>query len=207
MPTGTLNVTIIAASSLKDKDFFTKMDPYCFFTVGSHRQRTVAHIGGGKNPYWNQSFSFSIHEGVFSANVTAYDMDIITDDYIGRADINLQPVFQYGVIDNWYPLLSRHGHNHGQVHIKMQFYPGPAPMQYQQPVYAPPPVQPMYAPPPPMYVAPAPVPPPVYYTPPPAPVVYAQPAPAVVYAAPPVSEVVVFETGFGHHHHHHHRHW
>eukprot|EP01137_Pigoraptor_chileana_P028277 Opistho-2@11989 len=202
MPTGVLTVTLAEGSNLRDMDVFTKMDPYCFVSLGSNKQRSRTHHFGGKNPSWHQTFTFNVSEGMDKLHLEAWDEDTVRDDFIGWAEIPLYPAFQSYTNDGWHNIVTQTNRGAGKIHLVLNFRPGavpgygaPQPMGYpqQQPYYPPqqqypppqqyppqqayPPQQQMYPPQQQMY-------PPQqqFYQPPPPPVYM---APQVV-VAPPV---------------------
>ncbi|KAI3659998.1 hypothetical protein MP638_000046 [Amoeboaphelidium occidentale] len=179
---GNLEVKILEARNLKDKDWLGKQDPYVQISAGSQRQRTRTVVNGGKNCYFNETFNFSITSGVNELSITVWDEDTMKNDIIGTGSLGLQQAFQTGIFDGWVSLrTATHGKPAGELKVVCYFRPiqplgasAPygAPPVIVQPVIQQVPVNP--------YGAPA-------YAPPQAPYgqpVYGQPAP---YGAPPVN--------------------
>lgn len=52
-----VTVKIVCAQILKNHDMFGKMDPYCIAKMGTQQHKTQIHRRGGKNPFWNETFT------------------------------------------------------------------------------------------------------------------------------------------------------
>lgn len=88
---GTLNINPIGAKLKRDTDFFSKMDPYLKVTVGGETFKTKVHKNGGKNPIWQNSFSFNLMGRADMVHITCFDKDVFTnDDFIGETSIPIQ---------------------------------------------------------------------------------------------------------------------
>ena len=62
-------------------------------------------MGGGKTPSWNDRHSFDVVEGDDRIQAQCYDEDQgSSDDLIGMVSIDLNPVFDSGIRDEWCPL-------------------------------------------------------------------------------------------------------
>ena len=92
------------------QDLFGKMDPYVTFQLAAGanvraRWRCKTHMGGGKTPSWNDRHSFDVVEGDDRIQAQCYDEDQgNSDDLIGMVSIDLSPVFDSGIRDEWFPL-------------------------------------------------------------------------------------------------------
>lgn len=83
-----LIVKPISAQLTKDYDFIGKSDPYCIIFVGNQKQRTRTCQGGGKQPYWTDTFSFNPSDQVLRIQV--WDDDTFRrDDFIGEGSVSL----------------------------------------------------------------------------------------------------------------------
>jgi Ca2+-dependent lipid-binding protein len=86
------------------------MDPYVNFQLAAGanvraRWRCKTHTGGGKTPSWNDRHSFDVVEGDDRIQAQCYDEDHgNSDDLIGMVSIDLNPVFDSGIRDEWFPL-------------------------------------------------------------------------------------------------------
>ncbi|KAK9291061.1 hypothetical protein L1049_009246 [Liquidambar formosana] len=56
MASGTLEVLLVDAKSIKEKDFLAKMDPYVLIQYGNQERRSS--VAKGKKPEWNEKFTF-----------------------------------------------------------------------------------------------------------------------------------------------------
>jgi Ca2+-dependent lipid-binding protein len=128
MPYGTLLLIIVDGRNLKDmvfslalylykassyntlQDLVGKMDPYVTFQLAAGanvraRWRCKTHTGGGKTPSWNDRHSFDVVDGDDRIQAQCYDEDHgSSDDLIGMVSIDLNPVFDSGIRDEWFPL-------------------------------------------------------------------------------------------------------
>lgn len=52
---GTLEILAVEGKGLKDKEIFSKQDPYLKLILDGAQVRTKTHHNGGKNPTWNQT--------------------------------------------------------------------------------------------------------------------------------------------------------
>lgn len=202
---GQMSFTLEFAKDLKDQDLFGRMDPYCVLTVAGQRFRTRTHTDGGKNPVWNQTFTFNvINEN--TANVEIFDSDTMgRDDRIGSCTVDFSKARTNGVDHQQVAVSTNKGKQRGFLSVKMVFqangkpadahaagasapaapHPGYAPIPYPGPHHPP-----AYAAPPAGYYAapPAPYPPPMpvaYAAAPPPPAYYAAPQPYYAGAPPP----------------------
>eukprot|EP00246_Nothoceros_aenigmaticus_P008714 TRINITY_DN2365_c1_g1_i2.p1 TRINITY_DN2365_c1_g1~~TRINITY_DN2365_c1_g1_i2.p1 ORF type:complete len:258 (-),score=34.37 TRINITY_DN2365_c1_g1_i2:1421-2194(-) len=195
-----LEITVVGARSLRDKEWLSRQDPYVIIEYASNRFRTKTDTDGGKNPSFNDKFMVPLIEGLREINVQVWNSNITFDDFIGSGKILLEKALSTGYDDSGWSITSKTGKYAGEVRTILHFAnfgkaqgskvkpeaaqhapappypyaPPPAPSPY--PSYAPPQQSYFgYAPPP--YAPPAP--PPAY----PSPSSYAPPA--VPYQAPP----------------------
>ncbi len=80
---GSLKITLINATFLKDKDIVGKMDAYVQLEVGNQKQKSHVAKNMGTNPVWNQQFDFNI-DGESNLKLEFYDDDIGNDDQLGQ---------------------------------------------------------------------------------------------------------------------------
>ena len=59
--------------------------------VGVEKQRSRTHQEGGKKPRWTDEFIFRARAG--SMLITVYDEDIVSDDVVGSANVDLKKYF------------------------------------------------------------------------------------------------------------------
>jgi len=78
-------ITAERAEGLKDKDRFSKSDPYLKIEFGGKHFNTRV-IKNDRSPYWNETFDFHVgSQHANSINLTLKDSDIGFDDTIGTA--------------------------------------------------------------------------------------------------------------------------
>ncbi|KAL5726120.1 MYF24_8 [Ranunculus cassubicifolius] len=98
-----LKVTVLEGKDLIGKDKFGKCDPYIKLQYGkaNFRTRTVLHTS---NPVWNQKFEFDEIGGGEYLKIKCYRQDMLSDDSIGSARVNLEGLVEGAVKDIWVPL-------------------------------------------------------------------------------------------------------
>lgn len=138
-PAGVLTVGVIEARKLPDRDSVGRQDPYVVLTLDgecrSFRQQTKVDTDGGRDPVWNQVFQFDVVDH-FILKVELFDKDLVDkDDFIGRVDIPLLPLFKKGIRDGWVPVktMSKWGKEEHQGDIKLNLdFVGPPGIKYPQ---------------------------------------------------------------------------
>ncbi|KAG2439061.1 hypothetical protein HYH02_006588 [Chlamydomonas schloesseri] len=121
---GVLTVTVAFAQNLKDKQLFGRQDPYCVLRVGGQTARTRTASKGGRNPTWNESFSFNVyrHSGL---EITVKDDRVFVDPTLGVASVSLDGVRANGydklVTDVVSPSSRRH---QGVISLSLQWKDG-----------------------------------------------------------------------------------
>jgi len=122
IPTGTLIIKPVCAKLVKDKDFFSRMDPYVRVIFGNNIQQTQVARGAGKNPSWTDAFTFKrTYEDIIIFEV--YDDDVVRDDMVGQGQVAVSSILSYGGIFNDWISLSYKGKHAGQLLVNIQFTP------------------------------------------------------------------------------------
>ncbi|KAF3659840.1 Elicitor-responsive protein 3 [Capsicum annuum] len=99
MVRGKLEVLLVSAKGLENTDFLNNMDPYVVLTCRTQEQKSSVASGKGSDPEWNETFIFSISEGVEELFLKIMDSDSIgEDDFVGEAKITIEPVLTDGSI-------------------------------------------------------------------------------------------------------------
>ncbi|XP_047951551.1 synaptotagmin-5-like [Salvia hispanica] len=129
---GILEVKLIEAKDLTNKDIIGKSDPFVELFIRPLRDRlkTSKTIDNQTNPIWNESFEFSV-EDVSTQNLTlrVYDNEgIQAAELIGCARLPLSELEAGKVKDVWLKLVKdlevqRDQKNRGQVHLEILYYP------------------------------------------------------------------------------------
>jgi len=87
-PTQNWYITAERAEGLKDKDTFSKSDPYLKIEFGGKHVRTRS-IKNDRSPNWNETFHFQLNaSNVSDIHIKVMDSDIGLDDAIGTATIS-----------------------------------------------------------------------------------------------------------------------
>ncbi|MCO5580404.1 hypothetical protein L7F22_034270 [Adiantum nelumboides] len=132
MPSGTLEVLLASANGIKSRgDFFSKTDAYAILCCGSQCQKSIVpEVDQGRCPTWNQSFLFSVEEGVEEVTLKIMDEDFMTaDDELGcvtyALSLLLRP-FSFGTgktATRGYNVVKKSGKNKGEVKLSLTFTP------------------------------------------------------------------------------------
>jgi len=139
---GTIDITIVDAQTFVTQHL-SKQDPYCIVTLGSsglkrlmegehlgkEKFQTKVHNGAGQHPIWNETHSLSLKNMKLDSHlkVKLYDKDVLKDDYLGVAKINLDELlFQDKKGVKYYPLFKKgtlgQSHPIGQVGVAANFH-------------------------------------------------------------------------------------
>ncbi|XP_058803408.1 extended synaptotagmin-2 isoform X2 [Phymastichus coffea] len=124
-PEGILRIHVVQAKHLLKKDIGVlgkgKSDPYAVITVGAQEFRTQT-IDNTVDPQWDYWCECVMDKGLGSwSTVTAhlFDRDTTgTDDFLGRATIEVSRVKKKGVLDTW---LTLELVKHGMVHLRLSW--------------------------------------------------------------------------------------
>ncbi|KAL7112330.1 hypothetical protein ACP275_05G145400 [Erythranthe tilingii] len=131
-PVGTLEVKLIEAKELTNKDIVGKSDPFVELFIRPLRDRiqTSKTINNQTNPIWNEHFEFVVED--FSTQhltIRVYDNEgIQTSEFIGCAQLPLAELEPGKVKDVWLKLvkdldIQRDQKNRGKVHLEILYYP------------------------------------------------------------------------------------
>lgn len=121
---------------LKNYDTFGKMDPYIRVTVGNDTtgaQKTDVAQGQGKTPAWKKVLQFTLNQTQYNnlenlpVLFEAFDEDVTSDEYIGRASVKLSQVKLKLGESNTLTLTDNKNVNVGSIDVEFEFKQGPAP--------------------------------------------------------------------------------
>jgi len=87
---GRLTTKVLRGVDLKaGQGMFGKADPYCKIRVGTQEFSTKPNAGGGKNPIWNEEFSFDI-SNEREMEVEVLDKETVgTDKFMGKCRVSI----------------------------------------------------------------------------------------------------------------------
>ncbi|KAM7275165.1 hypothetical protein ACFE04_017031 [Oxalis oulophora] len=131
-PVGTLDVKLVQAKELTNKDIVGKSDPYATLFVRPVRERTKTSktINNELNPIWNEHFEFVVEDpSTQHLTVRVFDDEgIQASELIGCAQVSLKDLEPGKVKDVWLRLvkdleLQRDNKNRGQVHLELLYCP------------------------------------------------------------------------------------
>lgn len=131
-PVGILEVKLVQARDLTNKDIIGKSDPYAVLYIRPLRDRmkTSKTINNDLNPIWNEHFEFVV-EDASTQNLTikVYDDEgLQPSELIGCAQVSLKDLQPGKVKDVWLKLvkdleIQRDKKDRGQVHVELLFCP------------------------------------------------------------------------------------
>ncbi|KAI4337298.1 hypothetical protein L6164_015731 [Bauhinia variegata] len=131
-PVGTLEVKLVQAKDLMNKDLIGKSDPFAVLFVRPLRDRTQTSktINNQLNPVWNEHFEFVV-EDISTQHLTIRVFDdegIQAAELIGCAQVRLMDLEPGKVKDVWLKLVKdleirRENKNRGEVHVELLYCP------------------------------------------------------------------------------------
>ncbi|KAK3211879.1 hypothetical protein Dsin_016585 [Dipteronia sinensis] len=131
-PVGTLDVKLVQARELTNKDIVGKSDPYAVLFIRPLRDRmkTSKTIDNDLNPIWNEHFQFIV-EDHSTQHLTVRVLDdegVQASESIGVAQVALKELEPGKVKDIWLKLLKdvevqRDNKSRGQVHLELLYIP------------------------------------------------------------------------------------
>uniref|UniRef100_A0A2N9FT74 C2 domain-containing protein n=1 Tax=Fagus sylvatica TaxID=28930 RepID=A0A2N9FT74_FAGSY len=131
-PVGTLEVKLVQAKDLLNKDFIGKSDPFAVLFIRPLRDRmkTSKTINNQLNPVWNEHYQFIV-EDISSQHLTVRVFDdegVQASELIGCAQVPLKGLDPGKVKDVWLTLvkdleIQRDTKYRGQVHLELLYCP------------------------------------------------------------------------------------
>lgn len=131
-PVGTLEVKLVQAKDLTNKDIIGKSDPYAKLFVRPLRERTKTSktINNDLNPIWNEHFEFVIEDASTQHLVVKIydDEGLQASELIGCAQVRINELEPGKVKDVWLNLVKdlevqRDNKYRGQVHLEVLYCP------------------------------------------------------------------------------------
>ncbi|KAG7984532.1 hypothetical protein I3843_04G164700 [Carya illinoinensis] len=141
-PVGILEVKLVQAKELTNKDIIGKSDPYAELYVRPLRDRikTSKIINNDLNPIWNEHYEFIVEDASTQHLVVkVYDDEgVQTSELLGCAQIRLSELQPGKVKDVWLKLVKdlevhRDNKYRGQVHLELLYVPIGMPNGYSNP--------------------------------------------------------------------------
>lgn len=131
-PVGTLDVKLIQAKGLTNKDIVGKSDPYAvlFIRPLRNRMKKSKTIDNQLNPIWNEHFEFIVEDASTQyLTVRVFDDEgLQPSEFIGCAQVALKDLEPGKVKDVWLKLvkdlvIQRDKKDRGQVHLELLYCP------------------------------------------------------------------------------------
>ena len=101
---GTLKIKPIQANLIHDTAVFSKMDPYCKFSVGNQKAKSEVCKDGGTHPIWKKSIEIPLNIDQSKCLVEIRDENLLKDQNIGSCEIDISEVKNIGQVTKWYSL-------------------------------------------------------------------------------------------------------
>lgn len=129
---GTLEVKLIQAQGLTNKDLIGKSDPFAkLYTRNLHSMmQTSKVIDNHLNPIWNEHFEFVVEDtSIQHLTIEIHDEDKLqTSELIGCAQVKLSELEPGNVKDVWLKLVKnlesyRDNEDQGKVHLELLYCP------------------------------------------------------------------------------------
>jgi serine/threonine-protein phosphatase 2B regulatory subunit len=119
---GRLLVKCLRGVDLKaGQGMFGKADPYAKLRVGTQEFSTKPNPGGGKNPIWNEEFSFDI-SNEREIDVEVLDKETVGNDkFMGQCQVSIMEWIANGKFDGDLDLLDKAGKPVGRVTLSVKF--------------------------------------------------------------------------------------
>ncbi|CAI0542709.1 unnamed protein product [Linum tenue] len=131
-PSGTLEVKLVQAKGLTNKDFIGKSDPYAELYIRPLRDRTKTSkiISNDLNPIWNEHYEFVVEDASTQhLYVKIYDDEgLQASELLGCAQVQLSELEPGKVKDVWLKLVKdldvqRDTKYRGEVHLELLYCP------------------------------------------------------------------------------------
>ncbi|XP_058203299.1 synaptotagmin-4-like isoform X1 [Rhododendron vialii] len=131
-PVGTLDVKLIQAKGLTNKDIVGKSDPYAVLFIRPLRDRmkNSKTINNQLNPIWNEHFEFIVEDASTQyLTVRVFDDEgVQASEFIGVGQVALKDLEPGKVKDVWLKLvkdlvIQRDKKDRGQVHLELLYCP------------------------------------------------------------------------------------
>lgn len=107
MPRGLLEVHVMSATDINDKQWIGKQDPYCKLQLGNQSYRTTTATDGGTKPVWNQRFQFQVGEQHRELVAALWNSNTMAqNDCLGSVRIPLAKCFAHGHDNSPQPIIS-----------------------------------------------------------------------------------------------------
>jgi hypothetical protein len=114
-------VTAVRAEGIKDKDRFTKSDPYLVIDFGnkSYRTRTIRN---DLSPMWNETFTFKLSPSkAKDLYLKLKDDDVGIDDTIGTAVVSRADLPMYSGEEKYIQVaVKKNEEIHGLIHLRIK---------------------------------------------------------------------------------------
>ncbi|CAI0389044.1 unnamed protein product [Linum tenue] len=131
-PSGTLEVKLVQAKDLTNKDFIGKSDPYAELYIRPLRERTKTSkiISNDLNPIWNEHYEFVVEDASTQhLYVKIFDDEgLQASELLGCAQVQLSELEPGKVKDVWLKLVKdlevqRDNKYRGEVHLELLYCP------------------------------------------------------------------------------------
>ncbi|PIA35776.1 hypothetical protein AQUCO_03500265v1 [Aquilegia coerulea] len=100
------------------------MDPYVTLRCRTQEQKSSVASGKGTEPEWNETFVFTISDGVSKLDLKILDSDTGSeDDLVGEVSIPLEPLFVEGSLPPTSYNVVKNQEYCGEIRVGLTFTP------------------------------------------------------------------------------------
>ena len=120
---GLLTIKAVNGKLTRDLETFGKQDPYIKITYMGTPYKTRVHENGGKNPVWNQEFTFRIGSPSDDILIECKDDDVVGAKMIGRSTIKASAFVINNGVREYFTLTDNYGKSVGQILFETKYVP------------------------------------------------------------------------------------
>ncbi|KAF0429171.1 calcineurin temperature suppressor cts1 [Gigaspora margarita] len=124
MTRGILAVHVVEGRDLKKTDEFGFGDPYVEIWLDKSNQKFKTETRRDTNtPVWDRKYHYNVTNQC-ELHVRVMDEDVLTDDAIGTATVDISEIYRDYYKDMWIDLPDVDGkHRDGQIHLVLEYFP------------------------------------------------------------------------------------
>jgi len=120
VPQGVLKVLVIEGTEFPKMDVIGKCDPLLKISLGEQEFETKA-VHNTLRPKWNEQFEFEVFDLCLDhLVVSAYDVDVLEKEYIGKFEVSLSSLQPFQTKSLWMPFQDNPS---GKVSLEMHYIP------------------------------------------------------------------------------------
>lgn len=118
-----LTIKVVHGKLTRDLETFGKQDPYIKITYMGTPYKTRVHENGGKEPVWNQEFTFRIGSPSDDILIECKDDDVVGAKMIGRSTVKASAFAINNGVREYFTLTDNYGKSIGQILFESKYVP------------------------------------------------------------------------------------